>query len=199
MLSKHKRWLAELQKTKDTLEMRYVAEMKQKEEAKRQFVEHEAKLRQLTKQLSSKESDPSNPETTSKESASVSSPSRDTTKVISKAPGKGSKAKPAWAMSEKQASSKDDDDLDVGRDAEDLMNFVDGLSYEKYIGDIEVQSMVEKLKRRITELEREVAQDDLREEDAEERARRREALAAMVIALYFVYLCVHSSSCVCFG
>jgi hypothetical protein len=40
VLSKHRRWLAELQKTKDTLEARYVEEIEKKEEAKRNVSEN---------------------------------------------------------------------------------------------------------------------------------------------------------------
>lgn len=90
-------------------------------------------------------------------------------------------------MSEKEASAAEgkgdgsgDNDLDLDGDESALLEFAESLSFDKFMGDIEVKSIVEKLKKRITELERDVAQEGQRTADAEERAMKREMLAAMV-------------------
>ena len=58
-------------------------------------------------------------------------------------------------------------------DEEDLLAFASGLDIEKYLGDMEIKAMMERVKRRILELEREVVQEGRREAEAEQRAARR--------------------------
>jgi hypothetical protein len=113
-------------------------------------------------------------------------PEDDSTTKSSKAQPKGGKTNnPAWAMSEKQATDTKDDDLDMTKDESALLDFASSLSFDKFIGDIEVKSIVERLKKRITDLERDVTQENQRTVDAEERAIKRELLAAMVSSLHF--------------
>jgi hypothetical protein len=87
------------------------------------------------------------------------------------------KVKPAWALPGKATEADDKDFVD---EADDLINFAQSLDYGKYIDDVEVMAMMDRLKRRIIELEKEVAQDELREADADERQKRKEKLTAMV-------------------
>lgn len=60
----------------------------------------------------------------------------------------------------------------------------------RYIGDVEVQTVMERLRRRIADLEREVTLEDLRNADADTRAALRAKLEQMVIkyAKKFAYM-----------
>ncbi|RYH02499.1 hypothetical protein EON65_47750 [archaeon] len=60
-----------------------------------------------------------------------------------------------------------------------MLNFASSLNYDKYISDLEVQLMMEKLKKRIQELEREVSLENEREQDSDLKVARREMLALM--------------------
>lgn len=86
--------------------------------------------------------------------------------------------KPAWAMTE-QAAGEQDDELRQGEEDE-LLEFARGLDFDRYIGDVEVQTVMERLRRRIADLEREVAIEDLRNADADTRAALRAKLEQMV-------------------
>ncbi|EAS06701.2 hypothetical protein TTHERM_00688410 (macronuclear) [Tetrahymena thermophila SB210] len=59
---------------------------------------------------------------------------------------KNKKEKPAWAKTEKQLEEEDNQECD------DLLNFASNLDYDKYINDLEVQSMVKAIKDRVSEL-----------------------------------------------
>jgi len=61
-------------------------------------------------------------------------------------------AKPAWAMTEKAADNQFEDLLMSEED--DLLDFAKGLDFDKYMGDIEVQTVMERLRKRIADLER---------------------------------------------
>lgn len=99
--------------------------------------------------------------------------------------GKLKSSKPAWAMTEEKAQEKGSSDDDEFEDIDGLLDFAQNLDYEKYVNDVEVQSMMERLRRKIKELEKEVAQDDAREMDAEERAKKRHMLSMMVRLVNF--------------
>jgi len=85
--------------------------------------------------------------------------------------------RPAWAVSEAVAEKAAE--LRQQKEEDDLLNFAQNLDYERYIGDVEVQLMMDRLRRRIVELEKEVAADELREADSEGRQARREMLRLM--------------------
>jgi hypothetical protein len=65
-------------------------------------------------------------------------------------------------------------------DEDDLISFAKNLDYDKYIDDLEVQTMMERVKARISQLERETSADEMREIEAEERAVMRMAMEAKV-------------------
>ena len=235
VLAKHKKWLHELQKTKDRLEEQYVDEAKKKEEAQQkvsisacfccipasfrfqgvsnvfcfcvmgvfchQFQEHEKRMRLAARTVLRGEDDKdgakgsgNGPESsyggyevledeqaqaqakhsTTSSSSARAAPAKDTA---------GSKyshaqAKPAWAMTEKAADDQYDD---LRLDEEnDLLDFAKSLDFDKFIGDVEVQTVMERLRKRISDLERDVATEDLRNSDAEMRAAMRAKLEQMV-------------------
>lgn len=55
-LTRHRKWLADLQLTKQALEEQYIEDLRQKEENKRRFAEREARMRQMTRELALGES-----------------------------------------------------------------------------------------------------------------------------------------------
>jgi hypothetical protein len=106
------------------------------------------------------------------ETDSVSSQQRD-----AKAAAMAAVRKPAWAMSEKQV-----EELTEAKELaeeDELLDFAKSLDYDKFITDLEVKVMVEKLRDRIQELEKDVENEKEREVDAETRAARREMLELM--------------------
>jgi hypothetical protein len=60
---------------------------------------------------------------------------------------KKAKAKPVWALTDKQAEEREDEDVD------DLISFAESLDYEKYVQDTDVQDALQKIKERVEELE----------------------------------------------
>lgn len=50
-LTRHRRWLADLQLTKETLEEQYMEGLRRKEKSKKRFAERESKMRQMTREL----------------------------------------------------------------------------------------------------------------------------------------------------
>lgn len=50
-LTRHRRWLADLQLTKQALEEQYMEDLRKKEENKRRFAEREARMRQMTREI----------------------------------------------------------------------------------------------------------------------------------------------------
>jgi hypothetical protein len=90
----------------------------------------------------------------------------------------GAQHKPAWAMTEKAAGDQFEELQLNEEDA--LLDFAKGLDFDRYIGDVEVQAVMEKLRSRIADLEREVTMEDMRSADAETRAALRAKLEQMV-------------------
>lgn len=83
--------------------------------------------------------------------------------------------RPAWALTEEETNAvAEDKELE---DEDDLISFANGLDYEKYIDDLEVQTMMEKVKQRIAQLEHETLVEKQRDDEIEERAVMRMAMA----------------------
>lgn len=205
VLTKHRKWLADLQKTKDSLEIQLIDEMNKKQESIQKFQDQEKKMRKVAKELLRAEEKDIAPSSSSltkgegKESQSGSDEKKDAdprpetlspasnkadAKVSSKSsPSKASAKMPAWALTEKIAEEKalaaEERELN---DEEGLLDFAAGLDYERFIEDVEVKTIMSKLAQRIAQLEREVKEDGDREMDAEERAARREMLALAINA-----------------
>lgn len=106
-----------------------------------------------------------------KEGPSISKPETQEKKAT-----KAKTNKPAWALTEDKAESATDEKM--FEDEDDLLNFASGLDFEKYIDDLEVHTMMERVKKRITELEREVSEEQKREADSEARGPLRLKLEA---------------------
>lgn len=206
VLVKHKKWLIELQKTKEKLEDQYVKEIQAKEEAKAKFEEHERKMREYTRNLLKNHEDKtasnisentfqssgtysalpslqadakeSNNNPVNQESAKRASSASASLRQSSIAPAKLTN-RPAWAMTEKTFESKHEEKKQQEED--ELLNFVDNLDYEKVIEDIEVKVMLEKLEKRVIELEKEVQQEEMNNNNnsSESRLARKEMIELM--------------------
>eukprot|EP00604_Paraphysomonas_vestita_P003069 CAMPEP_0174817910 /NCGR_PEP_ID=MMETSP1107-20130205/468_1 /TAXON_ID=36770 /ORGANISM="Paraphysomonas vestita, Strain GFlagA" /LENGTH=342 /DNA_ID=CAMNT_0016029043 /DNA_START=916 /DNA_END=1944 /DNA_ORIENTATION=- len=165
-LTKHRKWLAELQKTKDRLESQYQEEVQKANESKQKFSEKEAQMRQIARNSTA-------------ESKDNAAESKSDSKTDSKADSKVQKPKtklprPAWALSEGEAETvSEQKELE---DEDDLIAFAKGLDFDRYIDDLEVQTMMEKVKQRIAQLEHETLVEGQREDEISERAALRLAM-----------------------
>jgi hypothetical protein len=94
-------------------------------------------------------------------------------------------AKPAWALTEEKAEYASD--AKALREEDELLNFAKSLNYDKYISDMEVKFMMERLRKRIEDLEKDISLEDQRENDAEMRAARREMME-LLVSSYFQFV-----------
>lgn len=153
-LTKHRKWLAELQNTKDRLESQYEEEMRATQEKNEKFQSREAAVRQVSKDTLQK--------------------------AESKSPGAKSKKvkmpKPAWAMTAETAEVAVEEKEQ--NDEDELMQFAKGLDFDKYIDDLEIKTMMDKVQARIMELEKASSEERMRDEEAEQRAVARAMMEA---------------------
>jgi hypothetical protein len=63
-------------------------------------------------------------------------------------------------------------------DEDDLMQFAKGLDFDKYIDDLEIKTMMDKVQARILELEKASSEDRIRDQEAEQRAVARAVMEA---------------------
>jgi len=194
VLVKHKKWLADLQKTKERLEDQYIDEMRRKEESQQKFQDYEKRMRDLSRTLLDKQSEEKDNNSSSSksnnnnnnnyslaESKSSTSfgPGMDykDAKGMSSSSSFVSNKKPAWAMSQTNANAISEAKQQSEED--ELLQFVDHLDFDQTIQEIEIKVMTDKLRKRIEELEKEVIVEDQRETDADIRAAKREMLELM--------------------
>jgi hypothetical protein len=90
-------------------------------------------------------------------------------------------ARPVWAMTEKDADMAADRKEQL--EEEELLKFSESLDFDKFVSDVEIQSMMDRLRRRIGELEKEVTAEDQKEADAEKWQAKKDLLSFMVICL----------------
>ncbi|KAG5175572.1 hypothetical protein JKP88DRAFT_337645 [Tribonema minus] len=171
-LARHRRWLADLQRTKDALEKQYIEELEQKEEAARKFSERESRMRRMYIATGSvypdRHHEPHAPadvagsdderehiydEDKAQQQSHGSSPEADDHREDRK--HKSASARPKWALTEAKAAAVDQEAEDA--EVEELLAFTKSLDFDKYLRDAEVQAMIDQVKRRIQELEREAA------------------------------------------
>lgn len=87
--------------------------------------------------------------------------------------------RPAWSLTE-SAAGELEDELEL-EDPDDLIEFAKGLDFEKYIDDLEVQTMIDRVKKRIAELERDSTVENQRVADAEIRQAMKSVLESKVL------------------
>lgn len=131
-LVKHRKWLEELQASR-AAELKETAEAKDRElEKKKRFADREAKMRALVRESR-------NPETDEDEKEKL-------------------RSRPLWALTRTEA--EDAEALAEDDEADELLNFAQGLDFEKYIHDTEVSTLIENVRCRIMSLERDQAAMD---------------------------------------
>jgi len=150
-LTKHRKWLVELQSTKDRLETQYVEDNQRKVEELHKFTEREQKMRQLARESHHGSDD--------KQSENHKEPESKSPEVKKKVGVK--MPRPAWALSKDAADEKAEEKLND--EDEELLEFAKGLDFDKYIDDLEVQTMIDRVQQRVSELEREVVDEKQRE------------------------------------
>lgn len=87
--------------------------------------------------------------------------------------------RPVWAMTEKDADMAADRKEQL--EEEELLKFAENLDFDKYVSDVELQSMMDRLRSRIGELEKEVTAEDQKEADAEKWQAKKDLLSIMVM------------------
>jgi hypothetical protein len=90
------------------------------------------------------------------------------TEETSPATGGRHQHRPRWALTEAAAEVAEEKAEDA--EAETLVSFAKELDFERYIGDLEVKTMMEQVVRRIRELETSNRQDESADRAKEERA-----------------------------
>jgi hypothetical protein len=144
VLSKHRKWLKQLQQTKEELQDEYLKGEEEKKEKREKFMAREAQMRAVVRgtlgpsrhdyaeEEGGEEAGEEEGGEEKKESDSAVPPLNLTGKAEPKT-GKKKKGakKPAWAKTEEKAEVDEDEDL---LDEEgDLMDFVDDLNFDKYV------------------------------------------------------------------
>ena len=103
---------------------------------------------------------------------------------------KPGKSKPKWALTEKDATNLLSEEKDeTSHEKQDLLAFVDTLDFKRYVNDIEVQSMIERIRARIESLEKDIGADEARDREAEERALQRAALVSILHHMMHIIIC----------
>ena len=144
----HVKWLKELQEERRRIEVKKEAEKKEAEQRKRLFREREAKKRAAGKV---------NYDTESKNCTSTQDPLEwdmdDSTVAssIASTTTESKRKKPAWCQSEEMAEIDDE---------ANLLDFVNGLDFDQYNEDLELQSLMGQVKERIKLLERDNKKDE---------------------------------------
>jgi hypothetical protein len=132
----HVKWLKDLQEERRLHEEKKETEQKAQLERKRLFIEREAKKRAEGSAISG---DPESKHCPLIDDSTMTSSIESKTK------------KPAWCQSEEMAEIDDE---------ANLLNFVNGLDFDEYNEDLELQSLMGQVKQRIQTLEREKRKEE---------------------------------------
>lgn len=138
-------------------------------------------MREVARSVLHESKQPSNDNLLSADSKHVGpesdSPSAKEIQAQAKGVAMAATKKPAWAMTEAIAGNISE--AKQQEEEDELLDFAKSLDYDRYISDMEVKLMMERLRKRIQDLEKEVEVEDQREVDAESRAAKREMLELM--------------------
>ena len=80
-------------------------------------------------------------------------------------------------------------------DEDELLSFAESLDFDRYIEDMEVRTIMDGLRHRIAEMEKEVGIDEKREGASEERQAKRDALSQMVNIHFKILLSIIIVNC----
>ncbi|GMH78271.1 hypothetical protein TL16_g07734 [Triparma laevis f. inornata] len=145
VLSKHRKWLSDLQKTKEKLQEEYLEEEAAAKDKKEKFMEREAKMRAVVRGTIG-------PTKHRQEELAL----LEETKQLDLAEPK--KTVPAWAMTEEVAKEMEDQAME--EEEEDLLAFAEGLDYDKYDDDMELKVLMDQVKERIKNMEKDGENDE---------------------------------------
>lgn len=137
-LSRHKKWLHELQEERARLEEMLRGEENRKAEQRRRFQAREAKMRALVRRQGN-----NHPESEEQEEAQ----------------------RPMWARTkdsaEKELERREEEDTDA------LLDFAANLDIDEFMDRVENKALLEKVTEQMSELEKEVAQEEAEERKLE--------------------------------
>ena len=174
ILSKHKKWLSDLQKKRDEKTKEQLKQKEEKENRKVSFMARAARKRALARdkletlpkeqlddnQVEDYHNHLQNDESLNEElhilnrqgsNDNISDDSNCSHSVINR---------PAWSLTEDTANVCDQVKENI--EEENLLHFVQGLDYEKYSKDAELKCLIDQVKRRIESLEKEKLSDERR-------------------------------------
>ena len=89
--------------------------------------------------------------------------------------------KPAWALTEKAAEEADEEKDLI--DGDELIEFAKNLDFDKYIDDMEIQTMIARVKQRIGDLEKDYNNESSRLEESEHRLLLRNTVGEKKVML----------------
>lgn len=146
-LSKHKKWLFDLQKEKERREKMRLTQDRRKESKKKSFMEREARKRQMYKENTENDQriDEEEKEITSKVDLNDNNMSQ-------------VQARPAWALT--ASCAKDNENSKREQEEEDLLNFVQELNIDDFSNDLELRVLMDQVKSRIKTLQDEKDMDE---------------------------------------
>lgn len=180
-LSRHKKWLKQLQKAKEQFQEQAIIEENAKEERRRKFAAQQAALRAevrntvedavdevdalemaATKLAEAEEINDRAIEAEMRKLNMYEQKNQEENEgkeeqILGKAQLKranNNKSKPAWALTEDQKDQLEDEEAD------DLMDFANNLDVDKYLDDLEVRAALESVRQRIQELDNEEEEEE---------------------------------------
>ena len=180
-LSRHKKWLKQLQKAKEQFQEQAIIEENAKEERRRKFAAQQAALRAevrntvedavdevdalemaATKLAEAEEINDRAIEAEMRKLNMYEQKNQEENEgkeeqILGKAQLKranNNKSKPAWALTENQKDQLEDEEAD------DLMDFANNLDVDKYLDDLEVRAALESVRQRIQELDNEEEEEE---------------------------------------
>lgn len=90
-------------------------------------------------------------------------------------------SRPAWSLTEDAAvAGLEEKEVD---DEEALLSFAEDLDFDRCMGDMGVQDVMERLSLRISAMEREAALELQRDEDLQRRADKRKEVLSVVLPI----------------
>mmetsp|Transcript_5546 Transcript_5546/g.8166 ORF Transcript_5546/g.8166 Transcript_5546/m.8166 type:complete len:397 (+) Transcript_5546:172-1362(+) len=167
-LSKHKKWLKDLQEERERIEKERENEAQLKEEKKRKFMEKEAKKRSVGWENEDEIINCQGGKETCKGKSSADWKDNFPPQGGGGGGGGGkendkptqSLTKPAWALTE--STSHELNETTEAKEEEELLSFVNDFDLDKYSHDLELQALMDQVKGRIHALQRDMKVDEAR-------------------------------------
>jgi len=164
-LSKHKKWLSDLQKEREKRELEHREEKVAKDERIRQFKEREARKRERALAEEREDAGECCLADVTEEKERTTVPQHQSTSETHgerqpKRQQHTASNPPAWALTELEAENAKE--TSTQQEQEELLAFVQGLDFDKFDYDLELRLLMNQVKDRIKSLERETQKDEAR-------------------------------------